>query len=187
MFTPRRRFSLLLFIILMILAPVLAAQEQTDQATPAGAPAATPPAPAAPIPAQITAAKKVFIANLGGGAAGPRNYAYYSGPGERLYNQFYAALKSWGHYQLISSPAEADLILQVRLVSELGENVAVSQFRLAFLDPRTGTALWGLREYIEPATLQHNRDKNFDLALNRLVDDVKRLSGAPDVSADGMK
>jgi len=47
----------------------------------------------APIPAQIVAAKKVFIANGGGDDPGMPD-PLFSGGSDRPYNQFYASLKS---------------------------------------------------------------------------------------------
>ena len=55
-----------------------------------------PASPAGPVPPQITAAKKIFISNLG-----EENYhfvtsGFYSGGPNRAYNQFYDAMKTWG-------------------------------------------------------------------------------------------
>src|SRR5229473_2529352 len=64
---------------------------------------------AAPVPSQISAAKKLFIAN-----AGDESDYFASKTGEvkggidRPYNQLYAAMKSWGKYQLVGAPADAD-------------------------------------------------------------------------------
>ena len=30
------------------------------------------------------------------------------------YNEFYAAMKSWGRYELVSSPADADMVFEIR-------------------------------------------------------------------------
>jgi len=62
----------------------------------------------APFPVQITRGKTVFISNAGGDT----NYLYSGGP-DRLYNQFYAAIQSWGRYQLVAGPGEADLVLAI--------------------------------------------------------------------------
>ena len=67
----------------------------------------------APIPAQIVAAKKVFIANGGGDDPGMPD-PLFSGGSDRPYNQFYASLKSSGKYELVGSPAEADLLFEIR-------------------------------------------------------------------------
>ena len=71
------------------------------------------PAPAAPIPAQILAAKKVFLANAGGDQTLPDD-GQFSGGVERSYNQFYAAIKTWGRYEIVGAPGDADLLLEIR-------------------------------------------------------------------------
>jgi hypothetical protein len=72
------------------------------------------PVPSAPVPAQILSAKKVFIANGGGDESRFESPQYTGGP-DRLCNEFYAAMKSWGRYELVSSPAQADLIFEISL------------------------------------------------------------------------
>jgi len=69
--------------------------------------------PPVPVPALILTAKKVFIAN-GGGDESLFDSPQYSGGPDRLYNEFYAAMKSWGRYELVGSPHEADLVFEVR-------------------------------------------------------------------------
>ena len=146
----------------------------------------------APMPAQITNGRKVFVSNAGGDTNGQ-----YSGEPRRLYDQFYAALKSWGRYELVGSPAEADLVLEIGFNNPfVGEDVSgghgasVSSrsvndphFRLVILDPGTRVTLWVFTEHIEHAFLQGNRDKNFDQALNYLVNDLRNVAGQPVASA----
>jgi hypothetical protein len=153
--------------------------------------------PPAPFPAQITTGKKVFVSNAGGDTNG-----LYSGEPRRLYDQFYAALKNWGRYELVGSPAEADLAFEIGFTNPfVGEHVSggggtggnsfsvssrpVSdpQFRLAIIDPGTRVILWVFTGHIEPALLQGNRDKNFDQALNSLVNDLRNVAGQPVASA----
>jgi hypothetical protein len=143
----------------------------------------------APLPAQIYSGKRVFVSNAGGD-----NNHLYSGEPERLYNQFYAALKSWGRYDLAGSPAEADLVFEISFRNPfVGENVSggggqtsVSsrsvtdpQFRLAIADPGTRVTLWVFTEHIQPALLQGNRDKNFDQSVNAIVNDLRNVAGQP--------
>jgi len=73
---------------------------------------ATPPGP---VPSAIRAAKKVFVSN-GGSDIGlfPRPF---SGDPNRAYNQFYAALKAAGQFELVSDPGEADLVLELQLLA----------------------------------------------------------------------
>ena len=145
----------------------------------------SPASNAAPIPAQIPAAKKVFVANGGGDESRYENVSYTGGP-HRAYNQFYAAMQDWGRYELVATPADADLILEVRLivfqiqrerVMQDDSPASDSQLRLVIRDAKTHQALWGLTEHAAGAVLQTNRDKNFDIALAAVVAEVKRISG----------
>jgi hypothetical protein len=139
---------------------------------------------AAPIPAQILAAKKVFIAN-GGGDESRNEETMYSGGPDRSYNEFYAAMKSWGRFELTVAPADADLVIEIRLtVFQLQHNRVLSdddpasdsQFRMVILEAKTHQTLWGLTEHAQGAVLQSNRDKNFEQALAAIVAEVKRIS-----------
>jgi hypothetical protein len=60
---------------------------------------------------QVTAAKKIFLSN--GGVDKGFNHFIPVGP-NGTYNELYAALKQWGYFQLVDSPAQADLIFEIR-------------------------------------------------------------------------
>ena len=55
--------------------------------------------PVAPLPAVIVNANKIFLSNGGGS-----NLAY---------DAFYASMKDWGKYEIVGSPDEADLIVEL--------------------------------------------------------------------------
>jgi hypothetical protein len=139
-------------------------------------------AAAGPVPAPIVAAKKVFISNAGGGCD------LFSGSPDRAYNEFYAAVKDWGRYELAAAPADADLDFEIGLACPIGfraedlSNRVLDydpQLTLVILDVKTHIVLWGFTEHVEMAILQGNRDKNFDRALSALVEDLKRLVAGP--------
>jgi hypothetical protein len=144
--------------------------------------------PAAPIPAQIAQAKKIFVAN-----AGWDDYQLFSGSPTRAYDQFYAALKTAGRYELVGNAADADLIFQIQFGvyvapgarsgsgPSLGPVPYDAQFRLEIRDPKTNVLLWAFVERPDQAMLQGNRDKNFDDAMMRIEGDVQMLgsAGAP--------
>jgi hypothetical protein len=139
----------------------------------------------APIPAPILTAKKVFIANGGGDESGFETESY-SGGSDRAYNEFYAAMKSWGRYELVASPGDADLVFEIRLIvfhlqraHGLSEDTTASdpQFRLVIREAKSHETLWGLTEHAQVAILQSNRDKNFEQALAAVVAEVKRIAG----------
>jgi hypothetical protein len=145
------------------------------------------PVPPAPVPSLILTAKKVFIAN-GGGDQSLYDWPQYSGGPDRLYNEFYAALKSWGRYELVSTPDEADLVFEIRLTSlqpmPLNNHIAQydSQFHLTIRDVKTHETLWGLTEHAQPAILQGNRDKNFEQAMGGILSELRRIAGPAQVA-----
>jgi hypothetical protein len=141
---------------------------------------ASQPTPPAPVPAQIFAAKKVFISNAGEDRYSSDEPLFDGGP-DRTYNQFYAAMKDLARYELVGTPGEADLFFEIRFTSPqqyLGSNTTVvdAQFRLIIRDPKTNAILWGVAEHADWAFLKSNRNKNFDKAMAKLVDDVKLLT-----------
>jgi hypothetical protein len=133
-------------------------------------------APAAPIPPQILTAKKVFISN----ASDEFLTGFFSGKADRTYNEFYAAIKSETSYQLVSSPSEADLTLQIRL---LANPLSDTNFKLALIDPKTQTLLWQMSASISLSGLKNSRDKNFSAAMNNLVSNLKSLTNQPTPSS----
>ena len=141
--------------------------------------------PPAPIPAQILTAKKVFVAN-GGGDESRNEATLYSGGPARTYNEFYAAMKTWGRYELVAAPGDADLVFEIRLtVFQLrtdrltdDSTASDSQFRIVIRDAKTHETLWGLTEHAQGAVLQSNRDKNFEEAMVAVVAEVQRIAGS---------
>ena len=149
-------------------------------------------APPAPIPAQILTARKVFIGNAGG-----EDSTWFTGGTDRTYNQFYAAVKSLGRYELVGSPGDADLLLEIRFAliasdrpvingSSVGSALFDPQFQLVIREPKTHALLWGFTEHVTWALLKGNRDKNSDEALSKLVDSLQKLAVLP-ASALGAK
>ncbi len=152
---------------------------------------------AAPVPTQIGAGKRVFVSNMGGecqnftspglsfGAGQPLHHGQVSAAVPTAYEGLYAALKSWGRFELVLAPADADLVFQIHVVCpSIKEGHPVLELQI--LDPKTRIALWGFSEIADPAELQKNRDTNFERALTRLTQDVKdlfSLAGSPPVSA----
>jgi hypothetical protein len=138
--------------------------------------------PPAPVPPQIRSAQKVFISNAGGESFETViDQIVFNGGPDRPYNEFYAAMKDWGHYQIVSSPADADLGLEISWVlSDTGLKLPVlGQLRLIVIDPKTNVPLWSFIEYVRGAILLSNRDKNFDQAMNTIMSRIKQLAEAP--------
>jgi hypothetical protein len=138
---------------------------------------------AAPVPVLLVNAKKVFISNAG---ADSGLFPHpFSGDPDRAYNQFYADVSSWGRYQLVASPGEADLVFELQLSAPNGPSNAdkskgasdpLPMFRLVIYDRPSHYVLWALTESIAPAEKQKTHDHNFDEALAALVLDAGRLT-----------
>jgi hypothetical protein len=164
--------SILIFVACAVLA--LAA---------AGAQVLAPPLPG-PVPPAIVTAKKIFVSNAGSDSGlFPHPF---SGDPDRAYDQFYGAMKAANRWELVEDPAQANLVLELRLTAPYGPSNAdkekgasdpLPMFRLVVYDARTHYVLWALTEAIGPANLQKTHDHNFDLALGELVQDFKALSG----------
>jgi len=140
-------------------------------------------APPPPTPSQLLHGKKIFISNVPGtltlgqhSAEEAPNYTY---------NQFYASMKSWGYYDLVSAPADADLIFEISLAerSTLGDMVhAANNLRLPYLelvvrDPRTQTILWWFAERLQGANRPATGQRNYNQAMTNLVNDLKKVVG----------
>jgi hypothetical protein len=130
----------------------------------------------APVPVQIVAAQKVFISNAGGESFETIiNQTVFNGGPDRPYNQFYAAMKDWGRYELVSSPADADLVLEISwALTDTGLRLPIlGELRLVVVDPKTHITLWTITEHVRGALLLANRDKNFDKAVNTVMNRMK--------------
>jgi hypothetical protein len=142
----------------------------------------------APLPTQLTTASKVFISN-----AGEQDNIDCL----RAYNEFYAGIAASNYLQPILTPSDADLILELRYVVQVGStdvskgsgsSAEARQFRLTVIDPKTHVILWTVVENENSAIFQSNRNKNLDDAVNKLVDDVKNLIGPnPNAPQDKQK
>jgi hypothetical protein len=133
-------------------------------------------APAAPRPTQIFTAKKVFISNAGDDF----DSNLWSGGPDRAYNEFYAGIKSWGRYELVGVPSDADMVFEFSLI---GTPLPNALFRVVLRDPKTHVALWSVSEGI-PLGLKKTRDKGFDDAINKLIDDLQALTAQPAAAAN---
>jgi len=169
----------LLFSALVLLLPALHAQ-------------ATPPP--GPIPAPIATAQKIFIANGGMDAFSLQAFEELGLNGTYPYDALYAAVKSWPRYQVVSSPADADLVLDIRFTAPLvGENGGWAfqrilantrwQFQTALTidDAKTHFPLWTITQPVRPANLAGTWRRNIASANAALAGDLKSLlsSGTP--------
>jgi len=152
------------------------AATHTPQAAPTQTPQPTPP-PQSSVPAQIASAHTIFLVNNGADANFPLS-------AEDAYNEIYAALQQWGHFQLVSSPDQADLVFQLRDIAPItdveGSRAGVyainsPAFRLAIKDPKTNVTLWTITSPVPVAGRSAARAH----WLTNLVSRVKVLANQP--------
>jgi hypothetical protein len=134
------------------------------------------------VPSAISTAKKVFISNAG---ADSGLFPHpFSGRPDRPYSEFYAAVQGWGRYEMVSDPAEADLVFELQLSAPNGPANAnkvkgasdpLPMFRLVIFDRKTHYVLWALTESIDIAYVQKTHDRNFDDALAAVLTDLKAV------------
>lgn len=136
---------------------------------------------AAPIPSQITSAKKIFISNTVGDDLN-------SNDPSQVYSAFYSAMKSWGRYDLVSTPVNADLIFEISFrepivaVAVTGSvaNVPVGgsytnpHLRLVISDPKTHVSLWWFMAHVRPPLF--NSEKSLDHSIAELMGQLKQVA-----------
>lgn len=124
----------------------------------------------APVPTPLLNGKRAFISyELGDVTAFPE--AYSGGP-ERAYGEFYAAMKTWGRYELVADPADADIVFAVRFSDPTG---GTPQIRIGVTDARSKIVLWGFVEQVDFKFRKKNRDLAFTDSVKLLVTDIQTL------------
>jgi hypothetical protein len=140
--------------------------------------------PTAPLPAVVANAKKIFLSNGGGS-----NLAYDS---------FYSEMKQWGKYEIVGSPEEAELIVELAYkVERAGTRVWSStntydgttqvhsaqivdpQLTLTIFDAKTKNSLWSEVDHRRLARREKNREKEIINSADRLVGDLKARVSVP--------
>jgi hypothetical protein len=134
--------------------------------------------PLAPLPAKVITAKKVFLSNGGGS--------------DLAYDALYAAFKEWSRFQIVDSWSDADVIIEIRYVTEdhgtrvwsttdsstgatniHSRRIVDPQLVLAIFDSKSKEALWSTVEHRRLARLGKNREKETIKAAERLVNNLK--------------
>jgi hypothetical protein len=140
-----------------------------------------PPPSQAPVPIQIAAAHTVFLVNNGADANFPLS-------AQDAYNRVYSALQAWGHFQLVTSPDQADLVFQLRDIAPVtgvyGDRAGTyainsPAFQLAIKDPKTNVTLWTINSPVQIAGRKAARARWLDIAVTNLVSRVKVLANQP--------
>lgn len=134
--------------------------------------------PQALIPDFIVNAQKVFVTNGGGNPL--------------AFDEFYSQPKIWGRYQLVGSPSEAQVILEVKyFVVDEGTRISTStntytgktqvysremidpQLQLNIYDAKTKDLLWSVTDHKRLARLERNREKESVNSADRLAAGLK--------------
>jgi 5-formyltetrahydrofolate cyclo-ligase len=140
--------------------------------------------PIAPLPAVIVNAQKVFLTNGGGN--------------DLAYDAFYEEMKTWNKYQIVGSPDQADLIIELAYRVEHGgthvwsssnsydgttqvhsRQIVDPQLVLTIYDAKSKNSLWSTIDHRRLARREKNREKETINSAGRLVDDLKTRVSAP--------
>ncbi|MGA2607946.1 MAG: hypothetical protein ABSH01_10890 [Terriglobia bacterium] len=140
--------------------------------------------PPAPLPAVIVNARKVFLTNGGGS--------------DLAYDAFYSEMKGWGKYQIVGSPDEADLIIELAYRVEHGgtrvwsstntydgtthvhsAQIVDPQLALTIYDAKTKNSLWSTIDHRRLARREKNREKETINSAERLVEELKNRANIP--------
>lgn len=170
----RTRLTFLTLLMVLIAVPFSSAQK-------------SPNPPAAPVPAQILSAKRVFISNGGSSVESAPDVI----PPNLPYDEFYAGMQAWGRYKLVPS-FQSDLVFEIRFVtvsptifSKDGSRTK-RQVELLIIDPTSHITLWTIYEQFDGAFLDSNKRKDLDTGIAALLSDLKKLT-APPVPAEPAK
>jgi hypothetical protein len=144
-------------------------------------PPPTVPSLNTPVPPQIRAAHRIFLANDGSAPNFPidPNVAYEG---------FYNALRTWGHYEFADSAQSADLVFQLRGVAPITDvsgghggvySSTTPAFQLTIRDPKTNTRLWTVTSPVFSTGGKTKRDYWQNVDITNLVSRLKVLAGQP--------
>jgi hypothetical protein len=143
--------------------------------------------PEAPLPAAVVHARKAFLLN------GQTSAQYLTKNGNILaFDTLYADVKGWGKYELVDSPTDADIVieLQYRPYSEGSRSFGVynpsahtvqtrsvdqigADFALVIYEARSKEQLWSVSDACGLARFVKNQQKEVIKSIGRLVDGLK--------------
>lgn len=134
--------------------------------------------PAAPLPAIVVNAQKAFLTNGGGS--------------DLAYDAFYAKMKEWGKYNIVGSPDEADLIIELAYRVEHGgtrvwsstntyngttqvhsAQIVDPELMLTIYDAKSKNSLWSTIDHRRLARREKNREKETIKSAERIVDELR--------------
>ena len=161
-----RNLAVMLVVGSSLLSPSLAgAKDKTKDVT------------VAPLPAVIVNAKKVFLSNGGGGSL--------------AYDAFYSKMKEWRKYEIVRSPEESDLIVELSYRVEdstrvwnstntyyiaaqvYSKQIIAPQLILTIFSAKMKNCLWSETDHRGFAKREKSNEKETVNSAQRLVDNLK--------------
>ena len=137
-----------------------------------------------PVPVGLLNARKVFISNAGADAGlFPHPF---TGTQDRAYAYFYKAIAAGKRFEIVGSPADADVVMQIELLApegSLGESKQKGtgdpepMFKLTVFDRPTHYILWTVTQTVDAAVRQETHDTNFDEAIGSVVSQLQMAAG----------
>lgn len=144
--------------------------------------------PEAPLPTAVVNAKKVFLLD------GQTTAEGLTKNGNALaFDTLYAEVKSWSKYELVDSPKDADIVVELqyrpysgssrsfgvynpssRTVQSRTVAVPSADFALVVYDAKSKDQLWAATDACGVARLVKNQQKEVIKSVGRLVDGLKR-------------
>lgn len=139
--------------------------------------------PPAPIPQAIVEAKKIFLANAGGN--------------QLAFDEFYSQVKTWARYEIVGSPADADIVMELKYFvvdegtrvssytnSYTGQTQVLSHHRtdpelqLNVYGAKSKDLLWSVTDHRRLARFEKNIEKESVNSADRLAEGLKERVSA---------
>jgi hypothetical protein len=141
---------------------------------------ASPSEPAAQ--SRLLSAKNIYIADDGADQ-------HFPGSSYEAAHAFAASLRTWGRYNLVSTPAQADVVLQIRsgihtsYVADTDDNygsyVYHPYFRLTIAEPDTLDPLWVITVPVLTGRRKGDKADLFNVSAGTLTSQLKLLTNTP--------
>jgi len=137
--------------------------------------------PEAPLPAVVVNAKRVFLLN------GQTTSEFLTRNGNALaFDSLYADMRSWGKYELVDSPRDADIVIELQYRPHLvgsgsfgtyntmtTRNLGAADFALVIYEAKSKNQLWSVTDACRAALRVKNQQKEVVKSIGWLVKDLR--------------
>jgi hypothetical protein len=129
------------------------------------------------VPTQLLRAKTVFLSNAGADTSSLVALGTLGDP-DSAFGGFVAAMKSWGHFDVASAPADADLVFEFHVESASSGNLgSFTDYKtflsVTILDAKTHFILWTIKT---PLAVTRQFGQNVSTSVTKLVNGLKSLT-----------